>query len=404
MRRKALMMGDVPKEREAQFETLGYDRFQFALTTRKGAYTIDYQDGGSIVNGNQGVNPIRMFPNSDPRIIKLWFKNGVQDVDTIGFSSNSLALKITDIVTFCAMFPKLRVLTLQTARSIVSEIRGNVMEIENLEEIFFHETNLVNNPDKLHLNFDKTILDSKLKKIATITDIISMIPVYGDIAKIPESVAYYNINSVTYNYGVSYSGGKVWAAETDCINFQGLWFTASEKDAMLNDMAASITSAVGTKKLIIPGFRTSASDTAYSYLTGLGFDIPEAVIADANALTSADCVANAMLFSPAIALASLIYPAYPYGRQWNNLNWYIGLKPFIIFDKNDGHKVNWNANYELKIYELNSSFQIVKGTTYSGGTIRTITNPYWYIGHIRKSPSAVIDETEIALVGLVVTT
>lgn len=408
MRRRALIGNDIPAEREAEIETRGGVSFQFSLTTRKGGYTINYQDGMAIVDGFQGLNTNRLFPNSDPRVIKLWFKNGVQAVDTISFVLGSKALKITDLGTFLNQFPKLRVITLRTETSTTSEISGDIADIsDGLEEFYYENIFIINTPERLHWNLSRCSLTSVLKKFAKGVSGVSAgyIIIYGDLAKLPKTVEYLDFSTVIWNQGVSYSGGKIWAAETDYINLQGCWFTPTEKDDILNDMANSITTAVGLKRLLIPGFRTSASDSAYSYLVGLGFDVPETEIVDPNSLTSADFKVNASYFSPAVSFASLIgYPIFPYGREWNNNSWYIGQKWFQIMDSADGTSVKWNSGFELSIYFLNADFSINKiQSQLNGATGVTINTPYWMIGHIRQNPQAVTDETIFPSVGLVVT-
>lgn len=93
-----------------------------------------------------------------------------------------------------------------------------------------------------------------------------------DIANIPSTVSYFKILNAAVGSEVTYTSGKVWKSSFDTF-YLPISVNPYDGDNILIDMKNSITSATGGKVIYFNGARTSASDSAVTYLTGLGFNV-----------------------------------------------------------------------------------------------------------------------------------
>jgi hypothetical protein len=97
----------------------------------------------------------------------------------------------------------------------------------------------------------------------------------GDIANLPSGLTYYyNTGSNTTN---TYTAGRIWKTPFEYFYLRSVTgLSTTAVDNILIDMASSITTSAGNKTIDLQGTngaRTSASNSAVTYLQGIGFTV-----------------------------------------------------------------------------------------------------------------------------------
>lgn len=133
-----------------------------------------------------------------------------------------------------------------------------------------------NNETDLYINLSNFNPTSKLKffERRNLNDYWTRnINIYGDLSKIPPLVNYFSVKRNLANT-LTYTAGRIWASSFDTLDIGNASLSTAETDNLLIDMANSITTAIGGKIIRLANcYRTSASNTAVSYLQSLGFTI-----------------------------------------------------------------------------------------------------------------------------------
>ena len=194
-------------------------------------------------------------------------------------TDNRNRLNIDDFGEFINQFPNLYSLNIiiynysdPTWQGIVS---GSLEEIPNSLKRYRIKTLSVVGA-KATLNINNFSPDSQLEwlfiEVPTGTANQS-VPRSGNLRNLPPNLNYFRDTQQSNFASYSYTGGRVWRSDFDTFYIQNFILSDSENDALLNDLANSVTSAVGDKIIRLRGARTSASDSAVLYLQGLGFTV-----------------------------------------------------------------------------------------------------------------------------------
>lgn len=124
-------------------------------------------------------------------------------------------------------------------------------------------------------NFDNTPNDSQLEEFHHQSDYTvynGFLPTMGDIAKLPPNIKYFHLHNFRASDLHTYTAGRIWRSDFDKFYFNKV-LSSTIIDNILNDMANSITTAIGEKIIYLRGTRTNASDDAVTYLQSLGFTV-----------------------------------------------------------------------------------------------------------------------------------
>lgn len=305
MRRRALLGGSLKNIEKAvipidlsQLDDAGSYKVQFNVSTRSGLLQIDFGDGTVInytrQNEDYTISNIKAQHNYLTKYvgnITLIFLKGVADCYSIGLTAggvtNYTKFKILDFGDWISQFPNLYSVVIdrynyQTPRG--DRISGNLAKLpKSVKKIGTGAVELA--APKPYFDFDELPIDSELEWIKsdyTGTSSFGNIVVLGDLANAPESLKYLTLRFDTS--ALRYTQGKVWASSFDTLFISNSnQLTTQEVDDILNDLADSVTVAEGDKLIRIEiATRSDASDSAVSYLEGLGFSVEIATFFEPN--------------------------------------------------------------------------------------------------------------------------
>ena len=195
-------------------------------------------------------------------------------------------------------------------------VKGNLFNFpDSVERVRISATDCVNAATDLTMDLSGFSNTSNLKWLSA--DIYrGNSKLLGDLAKIPQGCAYAYFKNTGAGSAITYTAGKTWASAFDTL-YLTLTLTVAETDALLNDMAASITSAVGGKVIYLVNCnRNTASDAAVSYLESLGFTInvsSKRLIYDANVLFRMDMNKNFNWDVYSNSLIDIQFSSNPFG-------------------------------------------------------------------------------------------
>ena len=270
----------------------------FAISTRNGNTVVDWGDGSS-----SNIAPVKMRDYADGSVlssnfnksyssalngnVSVKFLQGLKDVYSVYLgdfhtTNQQFKLNILDVETFFHQFPNLFSLCIEeyayqtTAR--MSVIKGDLAKLPNsVERVLINQAEILNAATDFTLNFSSYTNLSNLKvfrfkdKVATTAQ--STIKVIGDVGKLPTSCQLFYLQKASAGSSITYTAGKVWASAFDTL-YLPISLSVFENDNLLNDLKNSVTTAIGGKVIYLGGgYRSSASDSAVTYLTGLGFTI-----------------------------------------------------------------------------------------------------------------------------------
>lgn len=268
---------------------------QFYISTRNGNATINWGDSST----SNFIPPKNIdFINSLPASIyhtyataytgnvDITFNNGLADVYSLflhipqSFTPESNTFNIQDFNTFINQFPNLYSLKISSQFAFTSvqkcNIKGNVADIPaSVERVQIESMIALVNPNDLYLDVTNFKANSQLKwfnRYAGDGSNDTTWQTYGNLAKLPSQLYYFKLerNAGTFTY----SGTKVWASSFDTLDLGNASLSATETDSLFNDMANSITTAIGGKVIrLVNCYRTIASNTAVAYLQSLGYVI-----------------------------------------------------------------------------------------------------------------------------------
>lgn len=269
--------------------------FAFYVSTRVGDYIVDKGDGSPpylnvTLFPSKNIDFTSNFPTDNESIytggslsyslaftgnVSLKFPHGLRDVYSLANNkpgNQGSKLNITDVETFFKQFPNLYSFYFNEFGS-TAIIKGDLSRFPNsVERLYFNFTQVVNASIDLFLNLSNYDPASKLKYFNVFrTD--SPLKILGDLGKTPSTLQFLNIQDVHAGSIITYTAGKVWASSFDTL-YLPIPLGVFENDNLLNDLKNSVTTAIGGKVIYLgSGYRTSASDSAVTYLTGLGFTI-----------------------------------------------------------------------------------------------------------------------------------
>jgi len=270
----------------------------FGISTRNGDTVVDWGDSSS-----SNIAPVKMRDYADGSAlssnfaksyssalngnVSIKFLRGLKDVYSIYLgvfhdTNQKSKLNILDVETFFHQFPNLFSLCIEEyayqTTSRMSVIKGDLAKLPNsVENVRINQAEILNAATDFTLNFSSYTNLSNLKSfrfqdtIATTAQ--STIKVIGDLGKIPTSCQLFYLQKASAGSAITYTAGKVWASAFDTF-YLPISLSPFENDNLLNDIKNSVTTAIGGKVIYLGGgYRSSASDSAVTYLTGLGFTI-----------------------------------------------------------------------------------------------------------------------------------
>ena len=271
------------------FPFMNSNRDWIGFSTRRGGIRILKEDGTPIVNYNPQKNlDFTSVPHSDGYYIIMFnpapFTGNIKVVFLQGFDSvyswsafcspnfngGYSSYNIQDIGTFLKPFGNLYSIDIELRAMTNGQfciVKGDFADIpESVERI--RVIDIAGNPtwDTLFFDLSRIKINSKLKWLQSLVNF----NIKGDLVNLPNNLYYFYFPYTSTS--LTYSGGKLWATSFDTF-LCNRYFTIAENDLILNDMAASITTAIGNKLIVLHGFRSSASDSAVTYLRSLGFTL-----------------------------------------------------------------------------------------------------------------------------------
>lgn len=225
-------------------------------TNSKNIDLVANPNGGTIVNRPSSTT----HPNQT--IIEL--TGGLDDVYSWQIGACQL---INDFKVFFGQFPNLYSINFDYVNFGQPFISGKLEEINDSVERIYKSNSYANY--NLSLNISNYSSNSKLKYLY----INYQINAIGDLSKLPPLVNYFKLENNVANT-LTYTSGKTWASSFDTLDLGNASLFATETDNLFNDMANSITTAIGSKVIRLANcYRTTASNTAVAYLQSLGFTI-----------------------------------------------------------------------------------------------------------------------------------
>lgn len=274
-----------------------FDTINMALniSTRSGDSVITMGDGSSSISRTNPkfkdfTDGVALAPftynyaSAFTGNISIKYLKGLKDVYSVWLgntgkgNNNTEKYNITDLETFFNQFPNLYSIYIteyayQTP-SRMSIIKGDLAKLPNsVERVLIENAEILNAATDFVLNFSSYTNTSLLKYFnftAGNNQGASTIKVIGDLGKLPTSCQFLYLKKASSGSAITYTAGKVWASSFDTL-YLPIPLGVFENDALLIDLKNSVTSLIGGKVFYLGGgYRTSASDSAVTYLTGLG--------------------------------------------------------------------------------------------------------------------------------------
>ena len=267
---------------------------------------------------------------------KVRLNKGFKDVYSIAFfesgyrSSNSYPygkFVINDFGIFINQFINLKTLIIDISRTNENAdrkntVKGDLSQIpDSLEKITIGSLQFQVNLTDLYLNvsnFSNTSNLKVFKRYSGAQSNIGTFTAYGNLAKLPSQLYYFKLDGNTGTF--TYTGTKIWASSFDTLDIGNASLSVTETDNLLIDMANSITTAIGSKVIILANCnRTTASNTAVAYLQSLGFTITFAGI---TFLGNSDKILDFDVANPSsyIGSGTTIYDLSGYNNNGTLLN------------------------------------------------------------------------------------
>lgn len=221
---------------------------------------------GSSISGD--IEITSLGGNSD--IYSLFLNGGLIQ------NTTTSKLNIQDFGNFIKQFPNLY--SYRIFYSCYGEnnrmpiIKGDLADVPaSVERIRLDGFEVLNNSTDVYFNFNSFPVNSQLKYFNY--DGVGTLKFIGDLAKLPINCRYFKTVRAANTSSISYSS-KAWASSFDTLDIGNATLSDTETDNLFNDMANSINTAIGGKIIrLVNCYRTSASNTAVTYLQSLGFTI-----------------------------------------------------------------------------------------------------------------------------------
>lgn len=265
------------------------------ISTRNGNVSVDWGDGAinnittlknvdftNYPEGSVNGQIAHTYSSASIRDIKINLLNGFNDMYSLRFSSYygsyDNMLYILDWGVFIKQFTNLYSFYYNVGNN-TQTIKGDLSQIPNsLERIYIENITLQNNTD-LYLNLSNFSSASQLKYFSSVfSPSKSFKNIYGDLSKLPPLINYFLLAQNLANT-LTYTAGRTWASSFDTLDIGNATLSATETDNLFNDMANSITTAIGSKIIrLVNCYRTPASNPAVAYLQSLGYVITVAGI------------------------------------------------------------------------------------------------------------------------------
>ncbi|SEG39684.1 hypothetical protein SAMN05421847_2199 [Halpernia humi] len=280
--------GRIKEKKIALIPITNTSSMNMQISTRNGDSVIDKGDGSTpfgftnpkyfdytiTSSGAMNFSYSGVFTGN----ISIKFLKGLKDVYSISFTyprtaANTNLFNIADVSIFLKQFPNLYSFRIENYSygANFPTINGNVLDMpDSVEVIYGYDFQIAGT-----VNFNMSGISSTSKlRILNIqgNNSVGAKKLLGNLAKMPTSLTFLSLKFATSGSAISYSGGKTWASAFDTLLLP-IALTNAENNTLLNDMANTITSAIGGKLINLKGNRTSASDAAVTYLQSLGFTI-----------------------------------------------------------------------------------------------------------------------------------
>lgn len=273
----------------ATIPVLSLDRFDLYISKWTSApLFVNWGDGtmGNISNiltdgtvSNIAVKSQSYSPNFEGDI-KIIASNGLKNIYSLTIFQATVAtgkpnrLNILDFGAFINQFPNLYSLRIYCLNYLDNNrrgiMRGNLTDIPNsLKRLRISSFDFLS--PRITLNVSLFSPQSQLEwfNIETPTG-NQIIAKTGDLKNLPPNIKFFK--DVNGNATFTYTSGRTWRSDFDTL-YLNKALTETETDNLLIDLANSVTSAIGGKVIYLRGTRTSSSDTAVTYLEGLGFTV-----------------------------------------------------------------------------------------------------------------------------------
>lgn len=236
---------------------------------------------------NIGFNYSAIFTGD----MSLRFTRGLQDVYSISFgvfhdgsppSAEQKSKFNIDIKTFFSQFPNLYSVWFDDyayqSPSRMATYKGDFSQFpDSVERILFYAFEAYRASIDSVINLSNYRPTSRLKYFnfsgggygyVSTTNIF----LTGDLSKLPPLCNYFYVVRCGSGSAISYTAGKVWPSSFDTLGLP-IALSNIQNNNLLIDMANSITTAIGNKSISLKGNRTILSDSAVTYLQGLGFTV-----------------------------------------------------------------------------------------------------------------------------------
>lgn len=291
MRRRALLMVGKKEIIEIDFYNAQFLIFDIAtktkginIVTSEGTYSylsnISPNKNYALGEVGSGIN-IDLLSVKSSETVKLIPISGAKDIHAINFitplSINGNNYIIPDWYDWLNKFPMLNNLRFflprQTTTTNLPIITGNLIKIPKQLKYISYFRIYVNNINNFFTDFDDINPDNELKYFKIDLAVSQTPNVFGDLKNLPATLEYFKVVNFGAGSIIDYTGvGKVFNSTIDTFYFNRAIATA-KLDQLLIDLANSVTNAIGDKIIYLRGTRSSASDSAVSYLEGLGFTV-----------------------------------------------------------------------------------------------------------------------------------
>ena len=257
------------------------------ISTRSGNSEVTWGDGTKInwinpKNRDYTVASETLFSKIHASAftgdIAVKFFGGLKDVYSLKLTPTSDVqknkLNILNIGAFLKQFPNLYSFVIENYSygANYGIINGNILEMpDSVEKISSNDFQF---SGTLHFNMSEISATSNLKKLDLFSyNINGAKKIIGDLGKMPASLNYFDLRFAMADSKITYTAGKIWASSFDTL-YLPISLSVFENDNLLNDLKNSVTTAIGGKVIYLGGgYRSSASDSAVTYLTGLGFTL-----------------------------------------------------------------------------------------------------------------------------------
>lgn len=251
----------------------------------KGTYaspTTDFSQGstGTIFN----VAPFDNLYTGDIRILPLEYdRRNIKSIALArvlggGTTNTGDKFYIEDLSRFLSQFPNLYSIGLNYytygEEAAKATIKGDLALIPKyIKRVSLRNLHLKDLATNLVYNINLIPPDSELEWFKLGDGSTNYImTISGDLVNLPSNIEFFKI---IYSHPIGrfvYSGGKEWRSDFDSLQINSVLPTP-DLDLLLNDLANSITVSKGGRLISLRGTRTSASDSAVTYLQGLGFTV-----------------------------------------------------------------------------------------------------------------------------------